>query len=82
MTDPDAYPTPEEDCPVYEDDEGDDMGDIHEDDEWRPGTCDRCAGHAGGTAELAAALASSIVPVCACAIGQGALPSACECGPQ
>lgn len=58
----------------------DDTDDPEGDEEWRPGTCDNCAGDSG-QAERAAQMASAIIPVCACAIGQGAPPGQCHCGP-
>lgn len=81
MTDPDTYPTAEEDSLGYDDELGYD-DDVQDAEEWRPGTCDQCPGHTGGQDEIRAAMASAIVPVCACAIGQGATADECECGPE
>lgn len=82
MTDPDTYPTPEDEHDQgYPDDDQDD-DDQADALDWQPGECDYCPGHAGGQAEIAAAMASSIVPVCACAIGQGAPADECLCGPE
>lgn len=52
-----------------------------EDEEWQEGTCDNCY---GSTPEELAAAANGpgFVPVCACAIGQGAGPGECQCGPE
>lgn len=47
--------------------------------EWAAGQCDNCT---GSTAEeLQRAAEGGIIPVCACAIGQGAAAEACVCGP-
>ncbi len=55
---------------------------LREDDteEWQDGECDRCF---GSTEEELKAAADSpgLMPVCACAIGQGASPEDCVCGP-
>lgn len=56
------------------------VGDFDESEEWQEGQCDNCPGDSG-QAERAAQMASAIVPVCACAIGQGAPPEECQCGP-
>lgn len=74
--DPDLYPTPEDDWNPDEDDYDGPAGD----EEWQPGTCDRCSGDSG-QAERAAQMASVLIPVCACAIGQGAPLGECQCGP-
>lgn len=73
-SDPDTYPTPEE----YWDHEGDEGPEDAK--EWQPGECDNCDGPPRTDAEKLAALGSSIVPVCACWIGQGASPEDCTCG--
>ncbi|MGW1498954.1 hypothetical protein ACWCQW_10340 [Streptomyces mirabilis] len=52
-----------------------------EDDEPAEGTCDRCAGSTAEDLERAAN-GPGINPVCACAIGQGANPDDCVCGPR
>lgn len=47
--------------------------------EWTEGQCDNCTGST--PAEVAAAAKSRVmIPVCACAIGQGAPADACVCG--
>lgn len=45
------------------------------------GACDHCAGFTAEDLERAAE-GSGINPVCACAIGQGANPDDCVCGPR
>jgi hypothetical protein len=65
---------------------GDDWHDPDEDavdiaEEWQPGQCDNCTGPPTTDAEKRAQLASALVPVCACWIGQGAPLDACVCGP-
>lgn len=82
MTDPDHYPTPEDEWGAaldFIDDQDDD--DVPDALEWQPGECDMCAG-VSGQAELAAQMASAIIPVCACATGQGAPLGECYCGPE
>ena len=59
----------------------DDFDDVEEAEEWQEGQCDNCSGPPRGQDEQRAALASAIVPVCACWIGQGAAPEDCTCGP-
>jgi hypothetical protein len=83
VTDPDTYPTPEDDYALFEayDEFADDGLDDDDAPEWQPGECDMCVG-ASGQAELAAQMASAIVPVCACLMGQGAPLGECMCGPE
>lgn len=59
---------------IYDEDDTEDAA------EWQEGECDNCH---GSTAEdlKRAANGSGINPVCACAIGQGADPDECRCGP-
>lgn len=55
--------------------EGDDWEDEEEDnEEWRPGECDHCFGQTvtGPIGDID----------CACALGQGAAPEDCVCGPK
>jgi len=52
--------------------------DDHADYEDLPGGCDHCAGST--PEQLSAAANGGLVPVCACAIGQGAGPGDCVCG--
>lgn len=49
--------------------------------EWQPGECDMCAGPPSSDEERKAVLASGIVPVCACWLGQGAPLGECQCSP-
>ncbi len=48
-----------------------------DDSEWRAGQCDRCMMAPGETVELGPFFVG-----CACAMGQGAPPELCECGPR
>ena len=70
-------------CPHAEDCGCEDCLDAEEHDvgpgEWTEGECDRCG---GSTPEELARAASgrSLMPVCVCAIGQGATSEDCECG--
>lgn len=64
----------------YEDDYDDEYGEPAED--WTEGTCDRCSGPPTESREGRATMASAIVPVCACFMGQGATPEDCVCGPE
>lgn len=59
----------------------DDEDELEDAPEWQTGECDMCPGDSG-QAERAAQMASAIVPVCACAIGQGADAGDCLCGPE
>ncbi|MFF3884079.1 hypothetical protein [Streptomyces sp. NPDC001914] len=53
-----------------------------QDDEEQPeGGCDHCTGSTPEDLERAIS-GASIAPVCACAIGQGASPEDCVCGPD
>lgn len=53
----------------------DELDDIDDgDDDWHPGQCDNCYG-ATVTGPLG-------LVHCACAIGQGAPPEECRCGPE
>ncbi|MEU4168914.1 hypothetical protein AB0F46_18805 [Streptomyces sp. NPDC026665] len=60
-----------------------DRDDDHEqdEDEQTEGGCDRCTGSTPEDLERAIS-GASIAPVCACAIGQGASPEDCVCGPD
>ncbi|MGW5477681.1 hypothetical protein [Streptomyces sp. NPDC004008] len=49
--------------------------------EWQEGECDMCFG-AALPQDLEPGEAGGIVPVCACAIGQGAPADECQCGPE
>lgn len=62
------------------DDDGEYDGGQEAAEEWAEGQCDNCT---GSTAEdlQRASEGPGIIPVCACAIGQGAPPDACVCGP-
>lgn len=62
----------------------DEYDDDHQEDapEWQAGECDMCAGPPKTQAEQAAVMASSVIPVCACWMGQGAAPADCLCGPE
>lgn len=61
--------------PDYDDDDYDDDDDTGE---WQEGQCCMCT---GSTAEdLQRAAEGSLIPVCACAIGQGASLEDCQCG--
>lgn len=65
----------------YGPDDGDDIEDQEEAEVWTEGQCDNCTG--SSPAEVAAAaMTSAIIPVCACAIGQGATDGTCVCGPE
>lgn len=64
----------------WHDPDGDD--ELEDAEEWQEGQCDNCSGPPRSMDEQKAALASSIIPVCACWIGQGAAPANCQCGPE
>jgi hypothetical protein len=85
MTDPDTYPTPEDDYQGYEDyedrpwaDDDDDRMTEIADTEWRPGECDNCS---GGDEDGVTATGPLGPLYCACRIGQGAPADECQCGP-
>lgn len=52
-----------------------------DDEEWQEGTCDLCPGSTEEDLKRAQE-GPGIIPVCACAIGQGAPLGECQCGPQ
>ncbi|NUR04238.1 MAG: hypothetical protein HOY79_49380 [Streptomyces sp.] len=64
---------------LNEDDPSED--ELQDAEEWQEGTCDMCL---GSTLEdlVHAAEPGALIPVCACAIGQGAPPDECRCGPE
>lgn len=66
----------EESCMCDEED-----ADEGDDEEWQPGECDACFGSTPEDLRRAAE-GLGIVPVCACAIGQGAPEGECQCGPE
>lgn len=68
-----------EECGPYDDDGEYDGGQAAAED-WAEGQCDNCA---GSTAEdlKRANYGNGVTPVCACAMGIGATPDACVCGP-
>lgn len=74
------------DCPHPDDCECTDCipdEDYYQDDdaeEWQPGTCDNCYGSTEEDLERAAK-GPGLIPVCACAIGEGAPLGECRCGP-
>jgi hypothetical protein len=63
---------------TYLDDE--DLYEAEDAEEWQEGQCDGCSGSTPEELEQAAS-GRSIMPVCACAIGQGADSEHCRCGP-
>lgn len=63
------------DDPYDDEDFDDDSGG-----EPQPGECDQCPGSTAVDLERAAT--QGLTPVCACAIGQGAGPGNCVCGPD
>lgn len=65
----------------YDEDEPYDEDDQEDTDEWQPGQCDMCTGSTPEDVKRAAE-EPGIVPVCACAIGQGAPADECRCGPE
>lgn len=67
----------EEEFPGYDDYEDRPMEDAPE---WQPGECDMCAGST--PEDLERASQGGFIPVCACAIGQGAPAGECRCGPE
>lgn len=71
MTDPDTYPTAEDDYADYDPDYPDAQ-------EWQQGQCDRCS---GGDEQGVTATGPLGPLYCACHIGQGADPENCQCGP-
>lgn len=81
MTDPDTYPTPEDDYQGYDDYEDRPWADEPEDaEEWQEGTCCQCSGSTPEDLQRAAQ-PGALIPVCACATGQGAPADECVCGP-
>lgn len=54
---------------------------IDDGEEWQEGQCDMCLGTTPEDLQRAAE-SPNIVPVCACAIGQGADAENCRCGPE
>lgn len=60
----------------YDEDETVDDGE-----EWQEGECDMCLGSTPEDVKRAAE-EPGVVPVCACAIGQGAPADECRCGPD
>ena len=54
----------------------DDYDDVQDAEEWQEGQCCHCSGHVPGPND------PPLTPACACAIGQGAAPEDCMCGPD
>lgn len=82
MTDPDTYPTAEDEFRGYgdhEDREWDYDEDQEDAEEWKPGECDNCS---GGDANGVTATGPLGALYCACKIGQGAPAEECQCGPE
>ncbi|MFE9448314.1 hypothetical protein [Streptomyces sp. NPDC006739] len=69
----------------YDDPEAADLAEVwaddQDDEEWQEGQCDMCFGSTPEDLQRAAE-SPGIVPVCACAIGQGAPADECRCGPE
>ncbi|MEV6833505.1 hypothetical protein AB0N17_03070 [Streptomyces sp. NPDC051133] len=59
----------------------DELADEDAAEEWQEGECDMCLGST--PEDLArASEPDALVPVCACALGQGAPADECRCGPE
>ncbi|MEU5596652.1 hypothetical protein [Streptomyces sp. NPDC020298] len=59
----------------------DDLVDDDDGEEWQEGQCDMCTGSTPEDLKRASE-PGALIPVCACAIGQGAPPDECRCGPE
>jgi hypothetical protein len=59
---------------LYEYDENE-FEDFEDGEEWQPGQCCNCSGYVPEPND------PPLTPACACAIGQGASPEDCVCGP-
>jgi hypothetical protein len=79
VSDPDTYPTPEDDYDYYSyDDQAEDDDQAEGEHEWQPGECDHCYGLSAEDVERGTSVFPA--PVCACSIGQGAPADQCRCG--
>lgn len=63
---------------TYLDEEADEYDDLEDAEEWQEGECDHCF---GGDENGVTATGPLGDLYCACAIGQGASPDECRCGP-